>query len=528
MPSMFSRIHGLVRLHSGLRSFLNNSIDAGQSLQTVQEKMKRREAIYLQMLDCCIFQNHSSPYLKLFKASGCERGDVEKLVRQEGIEHTQNALFAAGIYVTSEEFKGTQTAVRGSQRFTFKAGDFDNKLITSHYESTTGGSSGNPVRLFIDLEHISQTALNYALWFLMNGWIGQPLVFWTPSHVGIANGYLRCAKFDNYLVKSFSMVKSSNFKERVIAEVVHAIVRKAAGFPKPESVPVSEAWKVGAYLSELLDKGLSPCIRTTPSGAVRICMAALERKKCLTNVAFLVTGEPLTSHRRAIIESSGASVFSTYGCSEGSIIGSQCMTPKQHDDVHVFKDAFSIGTRKRVIDGEREVDSLLLTGLRMAAPKVMFNVEIGDCGTLEERECGCLFDQAGYTTHLHSIRSFERFTGEGVTIIGSDLIKLLEYLLPQKFGGSMMDYQFVEEHSSSGITHYFLLVSPDIGVLDEAKVGAYFLEELGKTRSHYREMTNLWRQCQTFRVKRGFPALSPRGKLKHFRIISNTENSQIN
>jgi hypothetical protein len=288
------------------------------------------------------------------------------------------------------------------------------------------------------------------------------------------------------------------------------------------SVPVSEAWKVGAYLSRLLDEGLLPCIRTTPSGAVRICRAAEERNTSLANVAFLVTGEPLTSHRREIIENSGAMAFNTYGCSEGSIIGSQCMTPKQDDDVHIFKDAFALTTRKRLIDGEREVDSLLLTGMRMAAPKVMFNVEIGDYGILEERNCSCLFNQAGYTTHLHSIRSFERFTGEGVTIVGSDLTRLVEYLLPRKFGGSMMDYQFVEEHSISGLTRYYLVVSPDIGTLEDEKIGSFFLGELGKIRSYYQEMTNLWQQSGTFQIKREFPVLSERGKLKHFRIISDS------
>ena len=50
----------------------------------------------------------------------------------------------------------------------------------------------------------------------------------------------------------------------------------------------------------------------------------------------------------------------------------------------------------------------------------------------------------GYTTHIHTIRSWEKLTSEGMTFCGHDLIRLIEEVLPARFGGRPTDYQFVE------------------------------------------------------------------------------------
>jgi hypothetical protein len=64
---------------------------------------------------------------------------------------------------------------------------------------------------------------------------------------------------------------------------------------------------------------------------------------------------------------------------------------------------------------------------------------------------GCLFDELGYVQHLHTIRSFEKLTGLGVTVAGGDLFHLLEEVLPRRFGGAVGDYQLVEAQDARGL-----------------------------------------------------------------------------
>jgi hypothetical protein len=104
--------------------------------------MQTREATFLQKVEWAIFANPRSPYLKLFRAAGCELGDVRNLVKQEGIEGTLQLLLEAGIYATFDEFKGQTPAVRGSQTFVSRDADFDNPSITAHFQSRSGGTRG--------------------------------------------------------------------------------------------------------------------------------------------------------------------------------------------------------------------------------------------------------------------------------------------------------------------------------------------------------------------------------------------------
>ena len=189
------------------------------------------------------------------------------------------------------------------------------------------------------------------------------------------------------------------------------------------------------------------------------------------------------------------------------------------DDVHVSLDAWAVLRGPRQVADEGTVDSLLLTGVRPACPKVLLNAEIGDYAVVESRLCGCLFDEMGYFTHLHTIRSFEKLTGIGVTILGGDLFRVLEEALPRHFGGTVTDYQLLEEEAADGSPRYTLIVSPDVGPVDEGRLIARFLDELGSLRHHYRFMTNLWREAGIVRVQRRRPLVTARGKVLPFRTL---------
>ena len=305
----------------------------------------------------------------------------------------------------------------------------------------------------------------------------------------------------------------------MVAGSVRYLVRRALKTPRPTFVPIDQAWRIGDYLTDLTSQGARPCLNTYPSAAVRICKAMEERGFNLNGCTFLLRGEALTQSRRTSIEHAGAKAIQTYGFAEGGTVGSQCAQPSSADDVHLFEDVFAVIQRQRSLAEGVSVGSLLLTGLRRACPKVLLNTEIGDHGVIESRACDCLFGRLGYRRHIHSVRGFDKVTSEGMTFFGPDVVRLVEEVLPHRFGGSMTDYQLVEEEDSQGLCRYALLVNPDIGVLDERALITAFLDELGRTRRYYGFKVNLWAQAGTLKVRRQHPVATPRGKVLPFRAL---------
>jgi hypothetical protein len=503
--------YGFARFARGLPAFVRTPISVAEARAHIEEGMKRREAAFLEKVERAVFASSRSPYRALLRAAGCELDDVRRLVREEGVEGALQKLREGGVYVTLEEFKGMRPAVRGSRTFRFAASDFDNPLITPHFQATSGGTRGRPTRILVDLEHIAQSAPHWALWFAAHDWLSRPVVFWTPTHSGIANRQLICAKFGKPFVKWFGTISMGTLTQRMISAAVHHVVRRATGLSAPELVPLSEAWKVGEYLARMVGEGRKPCVVTSPSEAIKACLAMGERGISLRGVTFLLGAEPLTQARRDTIEASGARAVPTYGFSEGGNVGSQCPNPSAADDVHVSRDAYAVI--------QKGTSALLLTALRAAAPKILLNTEIGDSAVLETRRCGCLFDEVGYFQHLHTIRSFEKLTGIGVTIVGADVFRVLEVVLPRRFGGALTDYQLVEEQDAQGLPRYTLRVSPEVGTLDEAALRAVFLGALGKMRGHYRFMVDLWAREGILHVARERPVPTARGKVLPVRTL---------
>jgi hypothetical protein len=485
----------------------------------IRRRVEARDRAFLDVVERAVFANRRSPYLKLFRASGCELGDVRTLVAREGVEGTLRKLLHAGIYIAFDEFKGRKAAVRGSQTFQFHDTDFNNPLITPHYQTTSGGSRGIPTRMMIDLEYLAERSPLWGLWFAAHGLLSSPLVFLTPYHPGIVNLQLICARSGNRFVKWFATATGGSVPYRLVSAYLQTLLRWAGGFPKPEFITSRDWDRVGDYLVGMAQAGLRPCVNASPSDAIRVCLAMQKRGVALHNVTFLLGYEPLTPARRKTIEAAGAMVAMTYGFSEAGTVGQQCPRPTAADDVHVASDAFAVIQHARQVDEQETVDALLLTALGTSTPKVMLNAEIGDSAVLETRECGCLFDEFGYRQHLHTIRSFEKLTGVGVTFLAADLFRLLEEMLPRRFGGTLADYQLVEEQDAQGLPRYSLFISPELGDLDEKRLVAEFLTELGKVRRQYPFMVNQWVEADVFRVVRRRPLPTARGKVLPVRTL---------
>lgn len=518
MP-LLSDVYGMARFALGVRPFVRGRVTLEQVRATVRNGMAQREAALVRKVERAVFDNPRSPYLRLCRRAGVELGDVRRLVREQGVEGALATLCEAGIYVTFEELKGRQPIRRGSDTFTVRDGDFDNPWITAHYRGSSGGSSGRPTRIVVDLEHIAETAPHHRLWFEEHGWMDRPLLLWTEGGAVVANRHLLCTRFGKRFDRWFCFAKPRGVKAGLAARWVHTLVRHAAAIPRAEMVPIDEAWRVGNYLLELRDGKERPCLITTPSHAIHICLAARAQSRTLEGVTFLVGGEPLTRTRRRTIEAAGAEVVPTYGFTEGGNVGSQCRHPPAVDAIHVSLDAYAVLGRSRPVAQGTTVDALLLTALRPSCPKVLLNAEIGDYATVVQRRCECLFDEVGYHQHVHTIRSFDKLTGVGMTFVGADLYEVLEGILPARFGGSAIDYQIVERQDSQGLPRYYLLASPDIGPIDERRLSETFLKELGKRWSAYRWMAEVWSRAGVLEVRRERPLATGGGKASPFRTL---------
>jgi hypothetical protein len=294
-----------------------------------------------------------------------------------------------------------------------------------------------------------------------------------------------------------------------------------ASLPAPVFVPYSDPLPIVRWLVEVLRSGRVPHLELFVSSAVRLSEAACQADLSLRGARFQIIGEPTTAARLAAIRRSGAEAVPDYGSSEaGGPVGYGCLTPDQPDDNHVFQDLHALiqpGPEAPV--GPLPSDALLLTSLRDSSPLVLLNLSMGDRGELLERECGCPIETLGWRTHLHSVRSFEKLTAAGMTFLQVDVVRVLEEVLPGRFGGGPTDYQLIEtQDASDGRPGLRLLVHPRVGELDPAEVADHFLEAIGAGSGAERVMGLVWRDAGLLHVSREPPRTTAGGKMQHIHV----------
>jgi hypothetical protein len=255
-------------------------------------------------------------------------------------------------------------------------------------------------------------------------------------------------------------------------------------------------------------------VNTYISRAVRVCQAAQEAGLDLAGTVFVGSAEPATPAKVRFLERARVRFVSNYGMVEANRIASSCAQPNDVDDVHLMKDALALFAYPyHVEEFDLTVPAFNLTTLLPAASKVLLNVQMDDYGIVEERRCGCELETYGYTTHLRQIRSYGKLVGEGVTLIGNELLHVLEEVLPARFGGSPLDYQMVEREDEQGLTRLFVLIHPRVEIADEQQVVETILNALSESSPMADAARTVWQQMQTIRVQRAEPMVTARGKL---------------
>ena len=88
--------------------------------------------------------------------------------------------------------------------------------------------------------------------------------------------------------------------------------------------------------------------------------------------------------------------------------------------------------------------------------------------------------------------------------------------MPGRFGGSPLDYQLVERcDTASSKAQIQLLLSPELGQLDEKDVIDTFLNAIGGGSAGERFMELRWRDGQVVEVVRQRPMQTSSGKILH-------------
>jgi hypothetical protein len=508
------------RLPLELRRFGKLRLTLDEAKRIVCQRMDNREENLLHLAQHSIYSHPASPYLALLRMAGCELGDLQVLVRKQGVENALRALRDEGVFVTFEEFKGRKPIVRHGRTIPVSASAFDNPYVHRAFTIQSGGSTGAATSVGVNLDQIAAQAPHEMLALAAHGVLDVPMVRWSNIlPAGTLRNILRAVSFGHPPQRWFSpqgLRDSRYWLKYGLATYYILLCMRLAGMrvPLPSYVRVERAVVVARCVSGLLQSHGRCLVNTTVSHAMRVCAAAQDAGLDLRGTTFQGSSEPATPAKSAYLKRAGVSLISNYGMVEANRIASGCARPADVGDVHLMKDAFALFTHPYPIEGlDITVPAFNLTTLLPAASKVMLNVQMDDYGVVEERHCGCDLEAYGYTTHLREIRSYSKLVGEGVTLIGNEIVNILEEVLPARFGGSPLDYQMMEQEDEHGFTRLYVLVHPRLEISDEQEVIQVILDALRDSSPMADAARAVWQQMKTLQVRRAEPVATERGKL---------------
>jgi hypothetical protein len=293
--------------------------------------------------------------------------------------------------------------------------------------------------------------------------------------------------------------------------------------PAPVPAPLDNPTPVARWIADTRRRGEIPHVWGFASSAVMVCQAAAGAGLDVSGARFTMGGEPTTDARRAVVEQAGAVALPRMGATETDILSYACARPSGADDMHFFDDRHALIQPGPGRSGPLPADAMLLTSLLPTAPIALLNVSLGDQAERSTRACGCGLERDGWLVHIRRVRSFEKLTVGGTNLLDSDLLRVLEEILPAHFGGQPTDYQLVEcLDDGRGRPEVRLLVSPSIGPLDPVRVADVFLSAIWDGSGADRVLELQWRATGMLRVVRAAPQRTASGKILHLHLERST------
>jgi hypothetical protein len=521
---MRAELRKLIRFHQGLPGFLNAPLSEGGCRAILEESLRQREANWLKVLRRAVFENGRSPYLPLLRKAGVELGDIEGMVRGEGVEATLSRLAEAGVQVSLDEFKGRVPVRRNGLEYAVSSTDFDNPLLAGEFEVMTGGTTGRRLRLTIDLDLLVFEAAARRLFLESHLLQDRPMAVWRavpPGSSGIKH-VLRAAKIGRPVERWFTPRRSAwdrlQWKSSVFLQVAlwHG-GRAGRVLPRPEFVPPDEPGVVAEWLAARRGEGRPAVLSCPVSAAVRVAEYCGQHGLDIEGTVMWVGGEPLSEVRQRMIQASGATTVNGWSLSETGTLGIGCAQRSERDEIHLLHSKVAVIAKPDREAAQKGAARLLLTSLLPVSPKLLLNVDSGDHGVLSDRRCGCAIERAGFHRHLHTIRNADKLTAGGMHFTAHDALRLVEEILPGRFGGRASDYQLAEEERE-GLGRVALIVSPEVGVVDERQMVEAALAFLGGQSAGHRMMSESWARTGVLEVRRERPAVSDVGKVLPLRV----------
>jgi hypothetical protein len=405
--------------------------------------------------------------------------------------------------------------------FHIRPGDLFNPLAEFHLVATSSGTRGQSAVVPLDLRNLRERAASIGVALQARGGAGWTHAIWVVpggSAMGLLLQYgvlgMRTARWYSQIdPRDAALHPRYAWSSRVLR---WGGLLGGSRMPPPYYAPVDQPLSIVNWMQDTRRGQETPHLLTFPTSAVRLCQFAREAGFDLEGTEFSIGGEPVTAARLETIRRAGAHAAPHYGAAESGPIGEACLAPELPDEVHLFDDLLAL--IQAGPGASLPSSALLVSTLRATCPLVLLNVSLGDEAAVRSRRCGCPMEQAGWTTHLDSIRSYEKLTAAGMTFVDRNLVRVLEDVLPARFGGSPADYQLLEEEDNAGYSRLKLLVHPALAGIDADAVASAFLTEISAGAGAENVMALVWRNADLLRVVRAKPMVTSTGKILHLHV----------
>jgi len=314
------------RFFPRLPGFLRHRVTSAEARATVRARLESREADFLALCRDFVYTNPLSPYRALLAHAGCDPGDLERLVRSDGVEGALAALWRQGVYLTVEEFKGRRPLVRGGRTIPVDPGRLVNPRAVVHVLGHSSGSRGPRTVVPLDLGWVRDHAMSRRLVLEARNGIGWHHAVWGAPGGSEMVIVLRFAVVGAPPEHWFSQPDPLDPELAARYRWSWRGLRwgsRLAGMPLPlpRHVPLDRPDAIVRWMSDTLRAGAIPHLKTYASAAIAVCQAAGAAGVDLAGARFTLTGEPLTVARQALLEKVVAEARPDYGGIEMGQVG---------------------------------------------------------------------------------------------------------------------------------------------------------------------------------------------------------------
>lgn len=474
--------------------------------------LENRIEHFLELCKSEVFSKPDSVFSRLFLNAGISQNQLNSMILREGLENTLMELACKGVSLDVDEFKGRKPLIRGALQMVVNASSLD-RAGRASVPFLSSGSSGKSMRTPIDMPGIRLLASCIPLVLRHLEAEHLPIVLYYPMPSG--SGFMHLITFSMvgrpplaWFAQWMNTPWWRSLSGAKLAALMAACRLSGITFPTPRLADIKRPKAMVRWLKDHCPDGA--VVPSFTGSAIHLIQNAAAEGISLPPLTFLLGGEPLTDRKRRTLEQRGHRVFPWYSSVETGRLAMGCLCPQHPDDMHLLEDRISCIIRPRSFESSgEERPALLFTTIHPDCYKFLLNVETGDEATISTNPCGCPWDDLGFRRRVSCVRSFEKLTLEGTSVVADFLAELVEEAIPACCGGTPADYQFSEEEGEDGITRLLLRVNPAIE-MDSAEIRNIVMEHF---HEKFQIAGALLLHASSLYIKREIPKLTRSGKM---------------